>query len=184
MIKSLHEKTMPEAEGAGGIGQVEARAIAATTTRPSTVRRLQRLNALIDELSARDMDAAAVALFLDCSATSARNYLNDLLEASVIRSRRTALSGDCYMRNGYHLNGDPRMARHFLAGCRESQCGDPILKRGRKQSNAARTYGTRHFHIMADDCCAGVRATRVEVRRDPLVAALFGENPPSKVAAA
>jgi hypothetical protein len=69
------------------------------------------------------------------------------------------------------------IARNFLAGLRESQMGNAVLKRDSGRIPTLRTEGTRHFHVMGDDSCGGARITKTFIRRDPLVAALFGEEP-------
>jgi hypothetical protein len=150
--------------------------IAATVARPATVRRFQRFHALVAELATRDMDTIAVASFLQCSPTAARKYLNDLLEASVIKPRRSVLRGDSRMRNCYQLTADLWLAQNILRDIHESQCGEAIFTRRNMRTNAASGNQTRHFHIMADDCHARVSASHVAVRRDPLVAALFGDG--------
>jgi hypothetical protein len=167
---------------AGGLDVCEA--LDPMAARPATIRRQRRLHALIGELSARDMDTTAVAAFLDCSATAARNYLNDLLEAMVIRARRAARTDDSGMRNGYCLNGDTALVGNFLADLDASPSRRVKLKRGRKPAMEARSFGTRHVHVIADDRYLGVSATHVAVRRDPLVAALFGKETQSKDALA
>lgn len=167
--------TSPEpvaARGCETVGKNDAcDAIDPVPVRPSTTRRHLRLRALIGELSARDMHTAAVAVFLECSHTAARNYLNELLEASVISWRR---SPDPSMRSGYRLNGDTGLVQNFLAGLTLPRIAN--MKRESKPATEAQSFGPRHFHIIADDRFLGVRATHVLVRRDPLVAALFGNE--------
>jgi hypothetical protein len=150
--------------------------------RPATIRRQRRLHVLIDAFSARDMDAVEVAALLECSSTSARNYLSELLAAAVIMARRAVRSDDGSMRNCYCLNGDSALVCNFLADLDAAHLPKVRLKRGSKQATEARSFGTRHFHIIADDRFLGVSTSHVAVRRDPLVAALFGkERPPVPV---
>lgn len=131
----------------------------------------------------RELDAAGVASLLDCSPGGARKYLHELLEASVIRCRQPG-HAEGRAAKGFRLNGDAWIVRSYLMHLSEAQFGNALLKRGKKRAQQLRTVGTRHFHIMADDGCNGVKATQVVVRRDPLVAALFGErNLPATAAA-
>jgi predicted transcriptional regulator len=63
------------------------------TTRPSTAQLDLHLQALVAELSVRDMGCAEVSLFLGCSPSSARNYINRLLDAGIVAPRR--IGGAC-----------------------------------------------------------------------------------------
>jgi hypothetical protein len=166
-------ESMPPSAGAV---RHEACQLDPLTVRRSTMRRQQRLQVLIGELAARGMDAADVAALLACSPTAARNYLNELLEASVIEFRRAARSADTGQRSGYFLTGDAALVSSFLADLDALHSRAVRLKRGSKPATEARSFGTRHFHIIADDRFLGVSAIEVAVRRDPLVAALFGKE--------
>jgi hypothetical protein len=157
----------PPAHAAGEAGETVT--LDPMSVRPASIRRHRRMEALIAEFSERDMDCAGVALFLNCSPSAARTYLNALLEASIIRSGRVP-------RDGYRLNGDPWLIHNFLADLSASCWRRMDLKRGSKPATQARSYGSRHFHIIADDQFVGVKATHVAVRRDPLVEALFGKE--------
>lgn len=150
---------------------------AAMAIRPATLQRRQRLQALVAELGARDMDVGAVAALLQCSGTTARSYLSDLLEASVIHAGRPSECGpDCRKRNAFRLNRDPCLVQDFLAGLRAMPRCEAVLTRPNKRAKSAQVFGARYFHIMADDCYLSVKASLVVIRRDPLVAALFGAN--------
>jgi hypothetical protein len=52
--------------------------------RPSSLLRVTRLNALIEALSARELGSMAAARLLNCSASCARNYLMELMDAGII----------------------------------------------------------------------------------------------------
>jgi hypothetical protein len=136
--------------------------------RQSTIVRQRRLHALIGQLAARDLDIPAVASFLDCSHSAARTYLHDLLDAGVVF--RQSPSERCK----YHLTRDAAQVQSFLAGLALPR--RPTLTRANKPANGTRSFGARHFHIIDDDCYLGVDASQVPIRRDPLVAALFGKE--------
>lgn len=51
-------------------------------------RRAGKLRALLDGLARSEMDLEAIALLLDCSASSARNYALELLDAGLITYTR------------------------------------------------------------------------------------------------
>lgn len=51
-------------------------------------RRAGKLRMLLDGLARSEMDLEAVALLLDCSASSARNYVLELVDAGLLTSTR------------------------------------------------------------------------------------------------
>jgi predicted ArsR family transcriptional regulator len=51
-------------------------------------RRADKLRLLLDGFARGEMDLAAVALLLDCSASSARNYVLELVDAGLLTSSR------------------------------------------------------------------------------------------------
>jgi hypothetical protein len=67
-------------------------------------------------------------------------------------------------------------AGKFLAHLDAAQSPRVKLKRGGKPTTEARSFGSRHFHIIADDRFLEVSTSDAAIRRDPLVAALFGKE--------
>lgn len=112
--------------------------------RPSSVRRICNLRALVEEFGERDIGCAAAALFLSCSLTSARNYVSELLDAGVVASHPVRQGAGCLDRTLYQLTTDRLVLRRFLEGLAEFEGAD--------------SFG----------------AGDPPARRDPLVAALFG----------
>lgn len=112
--------------------------------RPSSVRRIEKMRMLVSALSERDMGYLAAAALLECSPSSARQYLQQLGDAGVLSFRSSSGS--------YWLNADPAAARHFF----DAQPGE----------KRAPTPGPRVVHNM--------NAGDFPARRDALVMALFG----------
>jgi hypothetical protein len=54
------------------------------TQRLSTMRRIARLEVLLDEMKVRELTHYDVADFLMCSLSSARNYMHELLDAGLL----------------------------------------------------------------------------------------------------
>lgn len=142
--------------------------------RPSSARRLRNLRALVSEFSGRDIGCAGVALFLGCSLSAARNYVAELLDASVVASHSVRQARGCVDRTLYRLTADPLAVHQFLAGLARSHDEHAIAPaRGATASNNMapnpeyihRTWRTADFTLGAGQGPA---------RRDPLVAALFG----------
>ncbi|WP_119810054.1 hypothetical protein [Massilia cavernae] len=113
--------------------------------RPSSVRRISNLRALVEEFGKRDLGCAAAALFLSCSFSSARNYIVELLDAGVLAAHPVRQGAGCLDRTLYQLTADRLARQRFLATLAESD-------------DAGFSFGP------------GDRPAR----RDPLVAALFG----------
>lgn len=141
--------------------------------RPSSARRLRNLRALVREFSGRDIGYVGAALFLDCSLSAARNYVAELLDASVVVSHPVRQAAGCVDRTLYRLSADPRTVHEFLAGLARSQGADGMPERHGAASMETppdpacvnRTWRTADFSLGIGSAPA---------RRDPLVAALFG----------
>ena len=136
----------------------------------STARRRARLDLLVAELALRDMNHADVARFLPCSLSAARAYMHDLLDAAVVSLAFSSM-GKVNMDSAiYRLCANRLIVKDLL----DSRVYDRISSRANLQREAA--PGTRHVHILSDDVKFDVKICNFPVRRDPLVAALFGER--------
>ncbi|MFS2136240.1 hypothetical protein [Duganella sp. Dugasp56] len=145
-----------------------------SAARPSTGRRLDKLQALLAELSRRDLDVAAAASFLRCSPSTARSCLYELRAAEVacqLPSTQVA-QHDCLC---FRATSDPTQIGYFLELLEAARLGDTVTVR-KAPSRALRSGGSS-FHILGDDVKFALRLSRAKARRDPLVAALFGGAP-------
>ncbi len=148
--------------------------VASAPVRRSTLRRIEKLKALLGELAVRELDVHAAACFLQCSSSSARNYMLELCGAAIALPPMGAM-GDCAADGQtYHLNAllGGEQIHHFL-----EQLAAPRLcgaARSKGIRSASVRCGGRYFHIMADDTSFALQPRITPLRRDPLVAALFG----------
>lgn len=87
--------------------------LARLPVRQSSARRMAKLHALIAELKVRNTGYGAVALFLPCSSSAARNYMHELRDAGVVGSALIRQGAGCIDKMAYHLNPDPALAQNF-----------------------------------------------------------------------
>lgn len=91
--------------------------------RPSTQLRAVRLHQLIHALSARDLGNLDAATLLNCSASGARNYLLELLDAGVVTATSYSGAGPGAEKIVYCLNADQAIVHRFLdLLCKRSAC--------------------------------------------------------------
>lgn len=90
--------------------------------RPSSLLRIERLDALIAELSLRGLGSFGVAALLDCSASSARNYLLELRDAGVVVADANSEPG-CADKTVYRLSGDHFLVNGFKSSLSRSRGG-------------------------------------------------------------
>jgi hypothetical protein len=126
------------------------------TVRPSTARRHENLRSLVAELSSREMGYVGVATHLNCSASSARNYISHLLDLGVIVSSPNKAPAGAADRTV------------FRAGRRSLELSQGTLNRNGDS------------HLWLETAVSLVRPAGLAPVRDPLVAALFG-SPPERV---
>jgi len=153
-------------------GATEA-SVASAPVRRSTLRRIEKLQALVAELTVRELDVHAAAHFLQCSPSSARNYILELCDAAIAMPPPGA--GECAADGQtYHLNAlaDGEQIRHYLAQLAAPRLRGSAASKGRRPSGLR--CGERYFHIIADDTQFALQPSIAPVQRDPLVAALFG----------
>jgi hypothetical protein len=120
--------------------------------RPSTTQLDLNLRALVAEFALRDMGCIDVSLFLACSPSSARNYINRLLDAGIVAPRRTGGTGG-RSRTMYRMKPYARLA--------DLPCIGAAPGGGRRPAIAAQAA-----------VCRDPQAP--PMMRDPMVAALFG----------
>ncbi|MDL2356562.1 MAG: hypothetical protein QFF03_15025 [Pseudomonadota bacterium] len=107
---------------------------------------------LVAEFAGREIGCAGVALLLGCSLSAARNYVAELLDAGVIALRPNRQAAGGVDRTLYRLAAEPLKVHQFLAALTDRERIDRLWRD-------------------ADFCC---ETDGSFVRRDPLVAALFG----------
>ncbi len=142
--------------------------------RPSTGRRLDKLQSLLDELCRRDLDVTAAASFLLCSPSTARNYLCQLRAAGVA-CQLPPVQADRHDGLCFRATSDRAQIGYFLEQLETARRGDTVTIR--KPPSGALRVGGVSFHILEDDVKFALRLSRTKARRDPLVAALFGATP-------
>jgi hypothetical protein len=91
--------------------------------RPSTLRRSENLLRLLGEFETRDLGPLGVALVLGCSASAARNYIAELLDARVIRRLPGGPGDGCADRVVYGVDQDAQRVARFKAALAGSMMG-------------------------------------------------------------
>lgn len=138
--------------------------------RPSSARRLSNLRELVAEFAGRDIGHTGVALFLGCSLSAARNYVAELLDAGVVASHPVRQAAGCMDRRLYRLTVDPLAVHRYLAALARSHRDGEVPEWEDGAANDPMPNVERiHRNWSAADFSLGA-----PVRRDPLVAALFG----------
>jgi hypothetical protein len=119
------------------------------------------------------MDLPAMSFLLDCSQSAVRNYIFELLSARVIVGPLSAPPCAAGRKN-YRLSGDELIVENFRSKLGELGRRDIMsAKHARKLHKTL--ADARYVHIMWDDMNGFFDVNGAHVRRDPLVAALFGE---------
>lgn len=115
-----------------------------------------------------DMQLAEVVTLLCCSPSSAKNYINELLDGGIVYlvSKHRGKCGRATFRLCLSM---PQ-----TAGCRDFNYANDTLS-GRSQRRLG-AFGLRHFHILSDDEQFVVTANNAQARRDPMVTAFFGND--------
>jgi hypothetical protein len=159
------------ARAASSLRLVERRS--AANRRPSTMVRTERLRALIGELSIRNMDWPEMSCFLACSQSAVRNYIRELEQAKVVFALRLLDSPDNRGSKKYRVNDDASLVERYMDGLSnaENLHLTPTKVRVRGRTSLA---DARYFHVLLGGECLNLAGGRDQIRRDPLVAALFG----------
>jgi hypothetical protein len=136
----------------------------------SSLRRVENVRRLVAALAQGDMRSADVAQLLRISPSAARNYLEGLVEAGVA-------CHDPQRRRYLRIHPDAALVQRFLAALDEGSDGRRISLR-RSPSRHCVDPGAQFLHVLADDVRFPLVLDHFPVRRDPLVAALFGLKTP------
>ena len=141
--------------------------------RPSTARRTEKLRALLAELSVRDMGYVAVAVHLKCSASSARNYVRELLDLRVIVPSPIKQPAGAVDRAVFRLNVDTVCPCGFnWTDNTKRGSGNIAPGSGMSELDADRIH--RLFRPSPPNSTSTPRRATGTAWRDPLVTALFG----------
>ncbi|RJG11624.1 ArsR family transcriptional regulator [Massilia cavernae] len=149
--------------------------LAAVRQSPSTARRIENMRLLIAKLAVREMRLDEVAQFLNSSMSAARVYVLELCSAGLVTAVRDRSGTHKGCKPAYRLSSNPERNRAFFDNLENSsrEAGVIARKVRGKRGQVAIAAG-RSVHIMADDVQHPIRIDDEPVRRDPLVAALFG----------
>lgn len=145
--------------------------------RPSTLLRIERLDKLIAAFAACDMGYLDAAKLLRCSASAARNYLAELVDAGVIQQCR----GNHDRSGGkslYRLSADQATVCTYMTAL--GQACDRVNANLVSATSEGQCSRALPRPVVVVNCAALPVGT---TRRDPLVAALFGAHMPTPSAA-
>jgi hypothetical protein len=143
--------------------------------RRSTLFRIERLTALVEALSARDLGLADIADLLHCSASASRNYAFELTDAGIIRLAPGPQVGGSGGRRLYRITPDRALVDAFMSVlANPGACDVTRANAGRKPDASPR--GAAGGKGRAQEPEFVCNPFPVVVRRDPLVAALFGSS--------
>jgi hypothetical protein len=129
-------------------------------------QRIDKLRVLVAALDQRSMGPGAVMELLEVSYSAARNYLHELAQAGIA-------DPDPERHTVMRLNADLQVRERFFAGLSE-RLGQARVSLRRSTSRHCMNSSGRYLHVLADDVSFPLVLHRDPVRRDPLVAALFG----------
>jgi hypothetical protein len=146
--------------------------LAAAPMRKSSLRRIEKLHVLVAQLIMRDIEPNTVVTVLMCSPSAARNYVEQLRDAGLIKLVPVRSAAGRVGRTAYRLHHDRERVSAFLTTLSEPGHGGKISTRNGGHAIEPRSH--RRFHIMRDDVGISLRISNAPAQRDPLVAALFG----------
>lgn len=137
------------------------------TQRLSTIRRIARLEVLLDEMKVRELTHYDVADFLMCSLSSARNYMLELLDAGLLSAVQHGQERRNRDETPYRVSANTRVVEEFIA----SRTLNPV---GRVSMTSFRNSSAERSLAVRGDPRSTAAAREFPATRDPLVAALFG----------
>jgi hypothetical protein len=132
------------------------------------VRRIEKLQVLVAALGQRDLGHLCAAALVQCSLSSARQYLLQLRDAGIV-AYRPGRSPNGVDTGSYCLNTDTAVAQEILESMAHLRHSARVDLRGASPACFLHTAD-------GDTLAPGTNTMRV--RRDPLVVALFGEARP------
>ena len=144
---------------------------------PSIARRLEMIRLVIASLADRTMYLDEFTELLGCTASVARHRVKDLRRLGVLEpSLDIERTSGRRREHPYRLNGRFRYvsAESVLTIAAESPIRGLEYRRSVAQRHACGTGSSIYVHVPAEDVQAAIRTDRQPLRRDPLVAALFG----------
>lgn len=134
--------------------------------RAASLQRIENMRRLVAALARGSMGPRAVAALLTISESAARIYLKELEQANVV-----APVPGC--RTTLRLHADPAVVQRFFSALEERPRQRQVALR-RSSSRHCTNPGKEFLHVLADDIRFPLVLHGDPVRRDPLVAALFG----------
>lgn len=156
-----------------------ANPVARVRSTAATERRNASLCRLVAELSLREMTVPDVADFLDFSTSGARKYIRDLRMLGVLKIARHEKGFLCSQDTPvFALTTDAWTVAEFLALLdMPGQAHAPIVVAPPAPVHILAVPASVSFvHIMGDDSPYRVRPGHLPVKRDPWVAAIFGDG--------
>jgi hypothetical protein len=131
-----------------------------------SARKIANMRRLVGALTQGSMGQAATAELLQVSYTAARSYLDILIRAGIV-------DRDPERRTRYRLQAETSLAERFLSSLARNDESQRVSLR-RSTSRHCENPGATFLHVLSDDICFPLVRHQILVRRDPLVAALFG----------
>lgn len=137
--------------------------------RPSTLLRIERLTALIAGFTPGVLQVADIAALLRCSLSSARNYIFELRDAGLIGLAAGSPTNCGIDRMVFCLTADRARIDAFM-----TVLANPGLFDLTRAKTGARLCTVAPVAAFENHALQPRASAIVNVRRDPLVAALFG----------
>lgn len=154
--------------------------VSRTRMTAATQRRCECLRMVLEEFRQREMTLFDMQTFLNMSQSGTRKYIHDMRRFGVVEVSHVieGTSQNGFGTPVYKITDNEEIERQFLelltipVNARKM----PPKAVGRPNDLQRAMAGPgRHFHIMADDAHYAVQVNKTPAKRDPLVAALFGE---------
>lgn len=161
---------MPGSPTGRATGGRARRARAATTALPTPLW-AERLRLALRAMAGRQLDLTGVSTCLRCTTATARACVEQLVDAGVVC---TAPQTGCGAEVAYRLHADAEKVGAYLEML-SSAVHARFVMVGRHSGKNDLVVDGRRFHIMKDDLGFVLDIGRLPARRDPLVAALFGD---------
>jgi hypothetical protein len=144
---------------------------------PSDLRHLDQVHRLLAQLDAGDMQAGELARVLGTPASRIRRHILELCRAGVIHVVPAAPGAARGEQPRYRLSPDQERGRAFLKNMMAPPPGRAASAEGAAHASRCRQGSDplgQRFHEFSGDTSEDIFIDQHLVRRDPLVAALFG----------